>query len=177
MSIDLHSLARRAGPLTGALLAIAGLALSGCGSLVTVNGSLATPTPACAVAGPATQTDAFTDSASLTTTATGLEIGDISIGCGAVVKAGQTLTVQYTAWLANGQKFDSSRNAGRKAFAFPYGANRVIPGFEQGFDKMRIGGKRRLVIPPSLAYGAQGFPPVIPPNATLYFDVELISAL
>jgi FKBP-type peptidyl-prolyl cis-trans isomerase len=105
-----------------------------------------------------------------------LQYGDISVGCGPVAKNGHILTIQYTAWLADGKKFDSSRDPGKRPLAFPLGAGRVIPGFDQAFPNMHVGGKRRVVLPPTLAFGAQGYPPVIPPNATLYFDVELISA-
>jgi len=146
-----------------------------CGSLVTVSSSLATPGPACYTPGPASQADVFRVSVPLTTTPSGLQYGDIHAGCGPMPQRGQTVTVEYSGWLQNGTLFDTSRTAGRHAFPFPFAAGRVIPGVDLGVSTMRVGGKRRLVVPPSLAYGAQGIPPVIPPNATLIFDIELIS--
>jgi peptidylprolyl isomerase len=90
-------------------------------------------------------------------------------------RGGQTVTIEYSGWLESGHLFDSSRGAGRQPYAYPFNVGQVIPGIDQGLASMRVGGKRRLVLPPSLGYGAQGAPPVIPPNATIVFDVELIS--
>ena len=125
---------------------------------------------------PQSGSDAFNEQVTIgTTTADGLKYGDIAVGCGAVVKAGDTVNVQYTGWLeSNGTQFDSSRQAGRTAFSLTLGQGQVIKGWEEGIPGMHIGGKRRLIIPPSLGYGAQGSPPTIPPNATLVFDVELV---
>ena len=150
-------------------------ATAACGSLVTVSSSLATPGPTCYTPGPASQADVFRQSVALTTTSTGLRYGDIHVGCGLMPQRGQTVTVAYTGWLQNGTLFDTSRAPGRQPFPFPFAAGRVIPGVDLGVATMRVGGKRRLVMPPSLAYGAQGVPPVIPPSATLIFDVELIA--
>jgi peptidylprolyl isomerase len=108
------------------------------------------------------------------TTASGLQIIDEVVGNGPQPQAGQTVIVQYTGYLDNGTKFDSSydRNA---PFEFVLGAGQVIRGWDEGLSTMKVGGKRRLVIPPELAYGAQGAGGgVIPPNARLTFDVELI---
>ena len=109
-----------------------------------------------------------------------LEITDIKPGTGPAIKAGQTAVVNYTGWLYSeaapekkGQKFDSSLDHG-KPFDFPLGDGRVIPGWDQGVAGMQVGGQRRLVIPPELGYGASGAGGVIPPNATLVFDVELV---
>ena len=85
------------------------------------------------------------------------------------------MTIEYTGWLESGRLFDSSREAGRQPYPYPFNVGQVIPGIDQGVATMRVGGKRRLVLPPALGYGAQGAPPVIPPNATLVFDVELVS--
>src|SRR5205085_7956961 len=96
------------------------------------------------------------------------------VGTGATAAAGDTLSVNYVGTLDNGTKFDSSYDRG-VPFAFRLGAGQVIPGWDQGIPGMRVGGKRRLVIPPSLGYGASGVPPAIPPNAILHFDVELLA--
>ncbi|HEX3985558.1 MAG TPA: FKBP-type peptidyl-prolyl cis-trans isomerase [Acidobacteriaceae bacterium] len=99
---------------------------------------------------------------------------DLKVGTGAPVESRKWTTVQYTGYLTDGAKFDSSYDHGQP-FTFPYGAHRVIPGWDTGFAGMRIGGKRRLFIPYQLAYGEMGRPPVIPPKAELIFDVEVLS--
>jgi FKBP-type peptidyl-prolyl cis-trans isomerase FkpA len=113
------------------------------------------------------------DPAALTTTATGLRYQDLSAGEGAEATTGATAVVHYTGWLTNGRKFDSSRDRG-EPFAFRLGAGQVITGWDEGVAGMRVGGRRKLVIPASLGYGQAGAPPVIPPAATLVFDVELL---
>ena len=104
----------------------------------------------------------------------GLQLADIKVGDGQVAKKGDKLTMQYTGWLTTGKKFDSSRDRGQP-FDFPLGEGKVIKGWDEGIPGMKIGGKRRLVIPGDLAYGPQGSPPTIPPNATLIFVVEAVS--
>jgi len=99
---------------------------------------------------------------------------DVVVGTGEPAKPRQYYTVHYTGWLTDGTKFDSSVDRGNP-ITFPYGARRVIPGWDTGFEGMRVGGKRRLFIPWQLAYGETGRPPVIPPKADLIFDIELIS--
>ncbi len=94
-------------------------------------------------------------------------------GDGAVATAGQRVSVHYTGWLTDGSKFDSSVDRG-KPFEFPLGAGRVIQGWDQGVAGMKIGEKRRLTIPPEMGYGSTGAGGVIPPNATLVFEVELL---
>jgi FKBP-type peptidyl-prolyl cis-trans isomerase FkpA len=108
-----------------------------------------------------------------TTTASGLVIEEISVGTGAPAAAGERVTVHYTGWLTDGTKFDSSKDRG-EAFVFPLGGRRVIAGWDEGVQGMRVGGVRKLTIPPALGYGARGAGGVIPPNATLVFEVELL---
>jgi peptidylprolyl isomerase len=111
----------------------------------------------------------------IVTTDSGLQYIDIVEGTGEAPKKGQTVSVHYTGTLTNGDKFDSSRDRGQP-FEFPLGAGRVIKGWDEGIASMKIGGQRQLIIPPDLGYGARGAGGVIPPNATLLFDVELLGA-
>jgi len=142
---------RRAGILTAFALLVAG--------------AMATPTATAQTIG------------STMTTQSGLKITDSKIGTGATPKPGQTCIVHYTGWLyengAKGKKFDSSVDRGQP-FEFPVGMHRDIAGWDEGVASMKVGGKRTLIIPPDLGYGARGAGGVIPPNATLIFDVELL---
>lgn len=108
------------------------------------------------------------------TTASGLMIEELAMGEGAVAKNGDQVTVHYTGWLTNGSKFDSSHDR-RDPFSFSLGRGNVIAGWDEGVAGMKIGGKRKLTIPPDLGYGPYGAGGVIPPNATLVFEVELLA--
>jgi FKBP-type peptidyl-prolyl cis-trans isomerase len=142
--------------------------LAACGG----GGEEAGPTPTV----PATQGAGGPPAVSGTPTVTtdGLQIIDVKVGTGASAEVGQTVEVNYTGWLADGTKFDSSLDRGQ-TFSFVLGAGRVIKGWDEGVVGMKVGGERRLIIPPALAYGETGYPPIIPANAELTFDVQLIS--
>jgi len=111
----------------------------------------------------------------------GLKIIDLKVGTGDAAKAGENAEVQYTGWLTDCRQFDSSRSPGRTTFTFQIGQGQVIGGWDEGLLGMKVGGKRKLIIPPELAYGAQGQTDqttgaqIIPPNATLLFEIELKS--
>jgi peptidylprolyl isomerase len=124
----------------------------------------------------ATQASAQTQGKTMTT-ASGLQITDTKVGTGAQPQTGQTCVMHYTGWLYNngtkGAKFDSSLDRG-EPFEFAIGQGQVIKGWDEGVATMKVGGKRTLIIPPQLGYGARGAGGVIPPNATLIFDVELL---
>ena len=113
------------------------------------------------------------DPAEFTTTNSGLKFVDLVVGSGAVPQPGQTVTAHYTGWMLDGTKFDSSLDRG-VPLSFPIGQGNVIAGWDEGLATMKVGGKRQLVIPPELAYGANGAGGIIPPNATLIFEVELL---
>lgn len=143
------------------LFAVLGF-VSGCGSSNKSGASGATGTSsAMKVNGPPT------------TTASGLQYWDIVVGTGATAAPGNTVKVHYSGFLTNGEKFDSSRDRS-EPFSFPLGAGQVIKGWDEGVAGMKVGGQRQLRIPPQLGYGAAGAGSVIPPNATLIFDVELL---
>jgi FKBP-type peptidyl-prolyl cis-trans isomerase FkpA len=118
-------------------------------------------------------TQGATVSDKTTTTASGLKYEDIKQGTGDTATAGKTVSVHYTGWLTDGKKFDSSKDRGQP-FEFPLGGGRVIKGWDEGVQGMKVGGVRKLTIPPSLAYGSRGAGGVIPPDATLVFEVELL---
>lgn len=107
-------------------------------------------------------------------TSSGLQYWDIKVGTGEEAKAGSHVKVHYTGWLTSGKKFDSS--VGAAPFDFTLGQGEVIKGWDEGVAGMKVGGKRQLKIPPELAYGEDGHPPQVPPNATLIFDVTLVAA-
>ena len=113
----------------------------------------------------------------MTKTESGLQYSDIKEGTGEKPKTGQTCVVHYTGWLwennEKGKKFDSSKDSG-EPLSFPVGRRKVIQGWDEGVATMKVGGKRELLIPPDLGYGPRGYPGAIPPNATLFFEVELL---
>ena len=108
------------------------------------------------------------------TTDSGLKYQDLKEGTGDAAKKGDTVEVHYTGWLKDGTKFDSSKNPGRDPFEFELGAGKVIKGWDEGVAGMKVGGKRKLIIPPDLGYGKRGAGRVIPPDAELTFEVELL---
>jgi FKBP-type peptidyl-prolyl cis-trans isomerase FkpA len=108
------------------------------------------------------------------TTPSGLTIEELVVGSGADAMSGQKVSVHYTGWLTNGTKFDSSKDRG-DPFIFPLGKGHVIKGWDEGVQGMKVGGRRKLTIPSALGYGARGAGGVIPPNATLVFEVELLA--
>lgn len=108
-----------------------------------------------------------------TTTASGLQIEELKEGTGEVAKAGTQVSVHYTGWLLDGKKFDSSKDRGQP-FGFKLGGGQVIRGWDEGVEGMKVGGIRKLTIPADLGYGARGAGGVIPPGATLVFEVELL---
>jgi FKBP-type peptidyl-prolyl cis-trans isomerase len=113
------------------------------------------------------------DTTKMTKAPSGLWYTDVTSGQGAEAEPGRTVRVHYTGWLPNGKKFDSSRDRG-EPFAFTLGAGQVITGWDEGVKGMKVGGRRKLVLPPSMAYGDAGAPPDIPPGSTLVFDVEVL---
>ncbi len=107
-------------------------------------------------------------------TASGLQYWDIKVGTGAVATSGSRVKMHYTGWLDTGKKFDSTVEA-HQPYSFTLGKGEVIKGWDEGIEGMKVGGKRQLRIPPELAYGEDGHPPQVPPNATLIFDVQLLA--
>jgi len=148
------------------LLLVAGIAIPACSQKENKPTSAEQKPAAVEQKSPAAATDRYVK------TPSGLSYLDITPGTGATPTYGKQVKVHYTGWLENGTKFDSS--LGGQPFVFPIGAGQVIPGWDEGVMSMKVGGKRKLIIPPQLGYGASGAGGVIPPNATLIFEVELL---
>ena len=166
--------------LAGALI----VAAPGCGSKDTNSAPTTAPdaasqsapaAPAADVSQVPTTTTIDGKTVTLKSTPSGLKYYDITVGTGPSPKPGQTASVQYTGTLLDGTKFDSSYDHGTAPFDFPVGAGQVIRGWDEGVATMKVGGKRRLVVPGGLAYGANSPTPAIPPDATLVFDVDLVA--
>ena len=172
------------GPLKRRLLAavipLAALALTACGypDPYAGTGPVAneSPGPAAAIS-PSPGTDNFNDGAGLpvVTYPNGLQYVELKVGTGDIAKSGMNISVQYTGWLSTGgTPFDSSRQAGRGSYTLQIGVGQVVAGWDEGIPGMKVGGRRELIIPAPLAYGAKGSPPAIPPNAPLVFVIDLL---
>ncbi len=156
-----------------ALLALVGCRQSGTAEKSSADAPATTATSS-TTANPTTPAAGTPAPAHEVTLPSGLKYQDLKVGDGALAEAGMTAVVHYTGWLTNGTKFDSSLDRGQP-WPFRIGAGAVIRGWDEGVPGMRVGGKRKLTIPPDLGYGEAGYPPVIPGNATLVFEVELLS--
>ena len=166
--------------LTIAAAALAAIALTASGCATSPSSTSTTAPAASQTTAPSSSAEASAPGASqnpapsaTTAPPADLKIKDTVVGKGATAKAGDSVMVDYTGWLVDGTKFDSS--IGKKPFGFTIGQGRVIEGWDKGVVGMKVGGTRVLTIPPSLGYGAQGYPPVIPGDATLKFEIKLLS--
>ena len=155
-----------------ALLALA-LVLASAGCKDAPPAASSSAAPQAAPAAQATASPAAADGGKVHKLASGLVYEDLVVGDGKMADPGLTVTVHYTGWLTDGTKFDSSLDRGRP-YPFVLGQHEVIAGWDEGVKGMRVGGRRKLTIPADLAYGAEGRAPVIPPNATLIFEVQLL---
>lgn len=158
------------------LVAVLAVALVGCNQSGSSTSSTSSSAPAPAgdaATSPPAGSPAGQVAAAEVTLPSGLKYQDLQTGQGALAESGKNVSVHYTGWLTDGSKFDSSVDRGQP-FSFQLGAGQVIRGWDEGVKGMRVGGKRKLTIPPDLGYGERGAGGVIPPGATLVFDVELL---
>jgi FKBP-type peptidyl-prolyl cis-trans isomerase FkpA len=168
------SLRIRSAALGATALAI--LAVSGCGTLVTVSSRITPLPPTCSRVRPDADLDSFAVKASLQPGPSGLQFGDLSVGCGPAAKASSNVNVQFTVWLQDGTQVITTRGQGQPANALQLGNSQTLKFWRVGVPGMHVGGTRQLVVPPALAFGAAGYPSAnVPPNATLIVDVELES--
>lgn len=154
------------------VLAVLALATAGCNEAARQSGTTSSPSTTTS-AGATSEPAPATTGGNVHKLASGLQYEDLAVGSGKMAEPGMNVSVHYTGWLTDGTKFDSSVDRGTP-FVFQLGAGQVIRGWDEGVKGMRIGGKRKLTIPSDLGYGAAGAGGVIPPNATLVFDVELL---
>ena len=173
-----HSLStfrlRFVGPITGMALAV--LALGACGSLVPVSSSITPPPPDCSTPRPVSATDSFITTAILQPGQEGLQYADISIGCGAAASATATANVQFTVWLSTGKQIITTRGPNQPLNTLTLSDPTTLPFWRLGIPGMKVGGTRRLVVPPALGFGASGSTSAdVPANATLVVTVELVS--
>ena len=165
---------RFAGTVAGVALAM--LALGGCGTLVPVSSHITPVPPDCATPRPASASDSFTTPVALQPGASGLQFADISVGCGAVAKATSSVNVQFTVWLSTGKQIITTRGPSAQPNPLALGNATTLAFWRDGVPGMRAGGTRRLVVPPALGFGAAGNASAgVPAYATLVIDVELVS--
>ena len=161
--------------LAVAIAGCAGTSAKGTGTSQSSTATTTTTTSTSSTSSTSAEASTTVSSAQEVTMPSGLKYQDLKVGDGTIAESGMTASVHYTGWLTDGTKFDSSVDSGRP-FSFRLGAGQVIRGWDEGVKGMRVGGKRKLTVPPDLGYGQAGTPGgPIPPNATLVFDVELIS--
>ena len=159
-----------------AAFAVGVLAVAGCGSLVTVSSQITPPAPNCATPRPVAAIDSFTTPVTLQPGASGLQFGDITVGCGAAATASANVNVQFTVWLADGTQVITTRGAGAATSPLQLGDPTTLQFWRLGVPGMRVGGTRKLVVPPALGFGSAGNSSAgVPANATLIVDVELVS--
>jgi FKBP-type peptidyl-prolyl cis-trans isomerase FkpA len=161
---------------TVAGVALVTLALGACGSLVPVSSHITPPPPDCSTPRPVAAADSFSTSVVLQPGASGLQFGDISVGCGAVAKTTSSVNVQFTVWLSTGKLVITTRGPSQPTNALQLSDPTTLAFWRDGVPGMRVGGTRRLVVPPALGFGAAGNTSAnVPANATLVVDVELVS--
>jgi len=165
---------RIAGTVAGAALAV--LALGACGSLVPVSSHITPIPPDCSTPRPVSASDSFTTTAVLQAGLEGLQYADISVGCGAAASATATVNVQFTVWLSTGKQIITTRGANQPTNSLTLSDPTTLAFWRLGIPGMRVGGTRRLVVPPALGFGASGNSSAgVPANATLVVDIELVS--